>query len=151
MRDGFEPVEEPDESEDWANKQFSKVLNYLSEAKLRYAGVVFLKWLAVPHVSLWKTQHTGDEKGFIWIMHNEFKTDHIIDREMDSERQALAYFGVLWQKQGMAIMESYKDREKDDAYADADTLFRNGRAFLGIADDEDLWQGIDVNEELMEA
>jgi len=147
MKSKNETYERPDESEEWANRQFTKILDYLCEQALIFNGEIFLKWLAAPHVSIWCANSLDQQGAKVWIMHNEFVTDCFLDREVTHPQQAIKQFGLNWKKTASAITRCQDigpqhfripgDTEERAIFADK--MSRHATMLLGIAGDDELW------------
>jgi len=148
MRSKNERYEMPDESESWANKQFTIILDYLCEQNVKFNGQILLKWIAAPHVSIWTANSLEQLNAKIWIMHNEFMSDCFVHREMTHPQQAIKQFGLNWKKVASAISRnqdidpqhySIPDHTQERALF-ADKLLRHANMLLGIAGDNEIWQ-----------
>lgn len=127
-----EDFKPPKEHETWVNGEFTNVLDYLSEKKVRFDGTVFIDWVAAPYISIWLARSTEFQGKMIWVMHNMEFTDYIISEEIENSRDAILSFANKW---AVSTIESLRCRhghtEKLQQYIDL---------LLNVGNDEDLWK-----------
>ena len=126
-----EDFKPPKEHEIWINTQFSNVLDYLSEKDVKFSGAIFIKWLAVPYISLWFARSTEFEGQMIWVMHNLEFTDYILSEDIETPRDALYAFSQKWDD---TENDTLRCRDKHP-----EKLKNHSIMLKSVADDNSFW------------
>ncbi len=133
--ESFKP---PKEYEEWANSEFTNVLDYMCYQKVNFDGTIFLQWLAVPYISIWFARSTKDNDKKIWIMHNLEFSDYIIAQDINTPREAIIEFSKKWnndksknKKENTTLRVRNNNREK---------LQNHSQMLLSVGNDLDLWE-----------
>ncbi len=129
-----EEFKPPKEYENWANSEFTNVLDYMCDQKVNFDGTIFLQWLAVPYISIWFARSTKDNDKKIWIMHNLEFSDYIIDKDINTPREAIIEFSKKWnndKKEDTTLRVRNNNREK---------LQNHSQMLLNVGNDFDLWE-----------
>ncbi|MBN2640265.1 MAG: DUF4826 family protein [Victivallales bacterium] len=133
----------PTASEEWTDRQFGVILNYLSEYQVPYSGQIYLKWLAAPYISIWNSVCTSGEASTVWIMHNKLQTDHFTGASDASVRDVIGVFGDRWIKAGRDLQKNPSLKldhpdEYDEPEKYAAQLVSFGEMFKSVAEDTEL-------------
>ena len=139
-----ETFKPPTPEEEWTDRQFSIVLNYLSEWKVPYNGQILLQWLAMPYISIWKSGSTSDEGSTVWIMHNNLQTDHFIGSSDVPLREVIKEFGDRWIAAGEDLAANpdqpvANPDEVGDPVAYGTKMKKYGEMFISVSEDDELW------------
>lgn len=131
--ESFKP---PKDYEEWANREFSNILDYLSEKHVNFDGTIFLKWLAAPYISIWNTPSTKNQGFKIWVMHNLEFTDYIISNNINNPRDAIIEFGKKWNQDehNSEALETLRVRNGNRA-----KLLNYSTMLSSVGNDKDLW------------
>ncbi len=138
-----ETFKPPTPEEEWSDRQFSIILNYLSQYQVQYNGQIYLQWLAIPYISIWKAGSTSDDGSTVWIMHNKLQTDHFIGSSSESIREVIRGFGERWIQAGAELQDN-PDKEIDNPEEVGDPaeyaikLIKYGEMFISVAKDDEL-------------
>ncbi len=138
-----ETFKPPTPEEEWSDRQFSIILNYLSQYQVPYSGQIYLQWLAIPYISIWKAGSTSDDGSTVWIMHNKLQTDHFIGSSSESIREVIRAFGERWIQAGTELRDN-PDKEIDNPEEVGDPaeyaikLIKYGEMFISVANDDEL-------------
>jgi len=129
--------------EDWTDRQFSIILNYLSQYEVAFDGKIYLQWLALPYISIWKANSSSKEGSTVWIMHNKLQTDCFIASSDISIRGVIKEFGERWIKAGAELIENPNIKiENPDEFGTpqeyAKKLSKYGEMFISVANDKEL-------------
>lgn len=138
--ENFKP---PTYEEEWANRQFSIILNYLSQYQIPFNGQIYLQWLAIPYISIWKAGSSSKAGSTVWIMHNKLQTDCFIGSSQIPIPQVINEFGERWIKAGTELIDnpSLKIDNPDEFGSPAtyaQKLIQYGEMFISVASDEDI-------------
>lgn len=133
----------PTPEEEWTDRQFSIILNYLTQYNVPFDGKIYLKWLAHPYISIWKANSSSKEGSTIWIMHNKLQTDCFIASSNISIRNVIKSFGERWKKAGSELTENPNLKiDNPDEFGTpqeyAEKLIKYGEMFISVADDKEL-------------
>ena len=126
-----EDFKPPEEHEEWINGEFTNVLDYLSENKVRFDGTVFIHWVAAPFISIWVARSTAKQGDSIWIMHNMDFTDHIISSSLEASKDIILAFAEKWES---SDLESLRCR-----HGNKDKLENTKKMLFNVGRDESLW------------
>lgn len=126
--ESFKP---PEEHEEWINGEFTNVLDFLSENKIRFDGTVFIHWVAAPFISIWVARSTEFEYKNIWIMHNMEFTDYIISDSSDSTKDIILSFAKKWDDRNLDTLRCRK--------GDSKKLDQHKTMLFNVGSDNDLW------------
>lgn len=138
-----ETFKPPTPEEEWTDRQFSIILNYLSQYEVPFDGQIYLKWLAHPYISVWKANSSSKEGSTVWIMHNELQTDNFIASSEISIRDVINEFGERWIKAGAELKENSDLKiDNPDEFGTpqeyAKKLIKYGEMFISVANDKEL-------------
>ena len=114
------------EEEIWADAQFSKVLNYLTEQRVYTNGTLRLAWLGAPHLALYTALIYEKDGGPVWILHTEEKTGLLKAPRSKNCREIFAAFAYLWGKEDDPISQKWAE------------------ALKNIVQDPELWRRIQI-------
>ena len=133
----------PTPEEEWTDRQFSVILNYLSQYKVQFDGKILLKWLAVPYISIWKANSTSPAGSTVWIMHNKLQTDCFFASSDIPVNNVIREFGERWIKAGTELKNNPELKlDNPDEYGTpqeyADKLIKYGEMFTSVASDKEL-------------
>ena len=133
----------PAPEEEWADRQFSIILNYLSQYQVPFTGTILLKWLAAPYISVWTGKSTSEAGSTVWIMHNQLQTDHFIASSQISIREAIRNFGERWLNAGTELAANPGLKiDNPDEFGEpvkyAGKLIKYGEMFISVAADDEL-------------
>lgn len=126
-----ETFKPPTPSEEWSNSEFTNVLDYLSETRVRFDGTIYLEWLATPYISIWFARSTEFEDTKIWIMHNLEFSDYIISSTIKNPREALLEFSQKWESKDT---DSLRIRLNN-----TDKLNNFSKMFFNVYNDDEIW------------
>ena len=138
-----ETFKPPTAEEKWTDSQFSIILNYLSQYQVPFDGQIYLKWLAVPYISIWKANSNSKEGSTVWIMHNKLQTDCFIASSDISIRNVINEFGERWIKTGNELAENPELKiDNPDEFGTpqeySQKLIKYGKMFINVAKDKKL-------------
>lgn len=138
-----ETFKPPTPEEEWTDRQFSIILNYLSQYQVPFSGEIYLQWLAAPYISIWKAMSTSDEGSTVWIMHNNLQTDHFTGESSVSIRDVIMTFGERWIQTGTDILANHEIKidnldEVGDPKLYAKKLIKHGEMFINVSEDAEL-------------
>ncbi|MGL1890985.1 MAG: DUF4826 family protein [Spirochaetaceae bacterium] len=126
-----EQFKPPTPSEEWSNSEFTNVLDYLCETRVRFNGTIFLEWLAAPYISIWFARSTESLDSKIWIMHNLEFSDYIISSTIKNPREALFEFAKKW---GSEEIDTLRIRLNN-----MNELGNYTKIFLNVYHDDEIW------------
>lgn len=138
-----ETFKPPTPEEEWTDRQFSIILNYLSQYNVPFDGQICLQWLAHPYISIWKANSNSKEGSTVWIMHNKLQTDYFIASSGISIRDVIKEFGERWIKAGSDLKKNPKLKiDNPDEFGTpqeyAKKLIKYGEMFISVANDKEL-------------
>ncbi len=138
--ESFKP---PASEEEWTDRQFSIILNYLSQYEVPFDGQIYLQWLAHPYISVWKANSSSQDGSTLWIMHNKLQTDCFIVSSQISIRDVVKNFGDRWIKVGKELSENPDSKiDNPDEFGTpqeyAKKLIKYGEMFISVSNDKEL-------------
>lgn len=133
----------PTPAEEWADRQFSIILNYLSEYQVPFDGRIYLKWMAFPYISIWKANSCSKEGLAVWIMHNKLQTDCFIASSQLAVQEVIKSFGKRWIQAGEDLKKNPVMKiDNPDEYGTpqeyAGKLKKYGEMFISVSNDKEL-------------
>jgi hypothetical protein len=139
-----ETFEPPTPEEEWTDRQFSIILNYLSQYQVPFDGRISLKWLAFPYISIWKANSRSKKESLaVWIMHNKLQTDCFIASSQLAIQEVIKSFGERWIQAGDDLRKNPVMKiDNPDEYGTpqeyAAQLSKYGEMFIKVANDKEL-------------
>ncbi|MBN2617643.1 MAG: DUF4826 family protein [Spirochaetales bacterium] len=123
--------------EEWTNKEYTNVLDYLSEKQIPYNGRVFLEWVSAPFVSLWYIRSSKNDSSKYWIMHNLEFTDILEESDSLTVQEVLYEFGEKWFSKDLDFV---RIRDKNaNLNEKSELLYKHGQMLKNISEDKELW------------
>jgi hypothetical protein len=108
-------------NEEWADLQYHKVLNYLTEERIYTYGSLRLIWLGAPYLALYHGLIYERDGGPIWVLHTIEKTGCLKAPRTRPPREIIKAFSILWKKEEDPVSRKWS------------------KTLTGMALDSDLW------------
>ncbi len=93
-------MESPASAEVWADKQFHKVLNYLTGRRIFIHGSLHLVWLGAPHLALYRALEYRKGGGPLWVLHTEELSGYLYGSPGRPVREVMGSFADAWREYG---------------------------------------------------